>query len=277
LTKDIPPAFIINEPEGGIGFHYDDGRFLSQDVVRYQRVITSLYRSGILSELVDGRTQRKYVLEFGGGYGGLAHHLSNICGNGTYVIVDLPETLLFSAAYLSMLNPHKKIHIYEPGDFQEAAQFEALSSCDFVLVPNYQLQTLRRLRFDVAINMASFQEMRTSQVEEALDFIRETCTGVFYSWNCDRAPLNNEMTNVSDLLKQRFSLLELDAVDQNKAKGEIGARKKWKLKLQEVLKKLAILVGILDRPVKENVPTSAVHVLYREYLCRPLPLRQDCE
>ncbi|HSB02853.1 MAG TPA: putative sugar O-methyltransferase [Anaerolineales bacterium] len=277
LTKDIPPALVINEPEGGIGFRYNDGRFLSRDIARYQKVITSFYRSGILSEQLNTSAQRRYVLEIGGGYGGLAHHVSNICGNITYIIVDLPETLLFSAAYLSLLNPQKKIHIYEPGDFQEASQFEAMGSCDFVLVPNYKLQALRRLRFDLAINMASFQEMRTSQVEEALDFIRETCTGVFYSLNRDRSSRNSELTDLSDLLKQRFSLLEVGGVDPNKAKGKIGARKKWKLRLVEILKKMAILVGLLDRPAKKDPAPFEVPLPYREYICRPLPLRQDCE
>ena len=51
LVKDIPPQLVLNEPEGGIGFSYPDGRFLSRDIIRYQRSINTLYRHGILSSV----------------------------------------------------------------------------------------------------------------------------------------------------------------------------------------------------------------------------------
>ena len=104
---------ILNEPADGIGFSYENGRFVNIDVLRYQRVVNPLYRRGILSDLSSPEPQqRNSILEIGGGYGGIAHHLSNILGNVVYVIVDLPETLLFSAAYLSLHNPDKRVYVY---------------------------------------------------------------------------------------------------------------------------------------------------------------------
>jgi putative sugar O-methyltransferase len=269
LTKDIPSTYILNEPEGGIGFHYDNGRFVSRDIVRYQRVVSTLYRHGVLRELSS--RERSYVLEIGGGYGGLAHHISNICRNATYVIIDLPETLLFSASYLSLLDQRKKIYIYERKDFPEIIQSGALQSCDFVLLPNYKLHSLTHLRFDLVVNVASLQEMRTSQAEAYLDFIRETCSGVFYSWNQDHQPRNKELADLSDLLRQRFDLIEVLDWQLDNGKKKIGTRQKLKLKLREILKTTAVLVGLLDRPEKIGpVHKPSPDPPYREYVCKPL-------
>lgn len=160
LKKDIPPRFVLNEPEGGIGYHYDDGCFLSRDIIRFQRVVNTLYRHGVFSTLSLPDEQQIYILEIGAGYGGLAHHLSNILGNATYVIVDLPEMLLFSASYLSLLNPHKKIYIYDSSDFSEFIGSNAAGACNFILIPNYRLNSLRNWQFQLVINDSSFQEMR---------------------------------------------------------------------------------------------------------------------
>ena len=114
------------------------------------------------------KDQRNLVLEVGGGYGGLAHHLSNILKNVTYVIVDLPETLLFSAAYISLQNPDKKIYLYDSADFSEFINGGQAGSYDFVLIPNYRLPSLNDWEFKLVINMISFQEMSAPQVNDYL-------------------------------------------------------------------------------------------------------------
>jgi putative sugar O-methyltransferase len=262
LTRGIPSAYVLNEPDGGIGFRYRDGRFVSADSLRFQRIVNTLYRQGILSELSGDRARKCHVLEIGAGYGGLAHQLSNICKNMTYVIVDLPETLLFSASYLSLLNPKKKIYLYDSEDFSRLVESETLASYDFVLLPNYRLHSLSRLRFDLVINIASFQEMRTGQVEEYLDFIQRTCTGFLYSWNQDREPRNEELSNLSSLLKQRFEVTEVSDWQMSRASWNVEGRTRVKLVLKAVVKKIALAVGLLDRPTRDFP--------YREYVCIPM-------
>ena len=64
----------------------------SADIARFQRSVSTLSRQGVLARLIEPA-----LIEIGGGYGGLALHLSRIVGKSHYVIVDLPETLdLFS-------------------------------------------------------------------------------------------------------------------------------------------------------------------------------------
>jgi len=262
LIEGIPCDYVLYEPQGGIGFPCNNSQVISHDILRFQRIINTLYRYGIISSIANARMQRKAVLEIGAGYGGLAHHLSKILGNVTYIIVDLPETLLFSASYLSLLNPDKRIYVYGCTDFAESVCSDAITSFDFVLIPNYKIDELRHLRFDLVINVASLQEMRTDQVNMYLDFIAQTCRGVFYSWNQDTNPRNAELGNLSEMLRARFELTEV--VVRRPVK-RLTRKEKTRFKLRQVLRSVAILVGLLDRP-KERTPDRP----NREYICKPL-------
>lgn len=262
LTKDLPSQYLLSEPVGGIGTYYN-GRFLSQDVRRYQSVVRTLYNFNILQKLGTDSNKKNYILEIGGGYGGLVHHLSNILKNTTCFIVDLPEVFLYSASYLSLLNLHKRIYIYDPNDFESILQPDTIKKYDFVLIPNYKLQSLTNFNFDLVINVFSLQEMTTAQVETYLDFICKTCTGVFYSWNQDRQGRNKELHNLSDLLRRRFELVEV----ANWKSLEwtywqlLDNPRSLKFKLRENLKDLARSLGILPQP------TVFPH---REYICKPI-------
>jgi SAM-dependent methyltransferase len=252
LTGGIPADLVLNEPEDGIGLRYPNGRFVSVDIIRYQKVVNTLYRQGVIAELSGrAKAQRVIVLEVGGGYGGLAHHLSRIVPRMTYVIVDLPETLLFSAAYLALHNPAKGLYVYDKGDFETAVHPGGIEGFDFVLIPNYRLDALKQMRFDLAINVASFQEMREEEVARYLEFIRETSRGVLYSWNQDAQPRNRELSDLSRMLRERFSITEL------------VERERPRQRLRQTLKALAMRLRLLDMPRRERRP-------YREYVCRTL-------
>ncbi len=278
LTKDIPAKLVLNEPEGGIGFHYGNGRFVSVDITRFQRVVNNLYRSKVLADLSQSNRPTNYILEIGAGYGGLAHHLSNILDNVTYVIVDLPETLLFSASYLSLHNPQKKIYVYDPSDFSTLMQGRELDAYDFVLLPNYQLQSIRWMRFDLILNMESLGEMTTRQAEEYLDFIKDTCAEVFYSLNQDRVIQNYEMSSVSELLARRFSLTDLAEQNlsqekPNESKPPVTTKTKIRRTIGHVGRRIADVIGLSDEPEEieeKNLVPVPVYPPHREYLCRPL-------
>jgi SAM-dependent methyltransferase len=158
----IPRQYWLREPPGGIGF-VCDGELVSHDTQRFQHVVNTLYREGVLETLKNRPAgPRHMVLEIGGGYGGLAYHLTNLI-DAVYIIVDLPETLLFSAAYLAMLQPNKKAYIYAPDTFAAFLR-QDIASYDFVFIPNYRVEELATKLFDLVLNVASFQEMREDQV-----------------------------------------------------------------------------------------------------------------
>jgi SAM-dependent methyltransferase len=255
--KSIPEKYVIQEPEGGFGHRFGD-RLISHDTARYQGTINALYRrsfggGNFLSLLEADRW--KCVLEIGGGYGALAHHLSSLARNTTYVIIDLPETLLFSAAYVSLHNPGKNVYVYDPHDSGDVlGSTRGLAAYDFAFIPNYKLDALRALEFDIVINQNSMGEMTESQVQEYLDVIAETCTGEFYSNNLDRLWVNTELKNLTDALARRFAMTEV-----------VSANSLLKVAVKSVLN---IFSRGLARITKNPQPKQ--YYYYREYFCKSL-------
>ena len=253
----LPAAHILNEPEDGIGLRLEDGRFVSADIARFQRSISTLSRHGILHKLICSESPAR-VIEIGAGYGGLALHLSRILNSCRYMIVDLPETLLFSAAYLVLQAPQKRLHLYDPVDRLDA---DTLAGFDFVLLPDYRLDTLKGSEFDLAINIASMQEMRVDQVERYLDFLHTTCRGPFYSCNRDRQNRNDELPSLFNLMRTRFELSEISQPEPNLSSF-------WKAqsrhRLKQVLRGMARFVGLVestsDGPTADPFP-------FVEHLC----------
>jgi hypothetical protein len=249
LIADIPTGYVITEPnEGvqGIGYEVEKGVLISEDTLKFQATINTLCKQGILTSLKNG--EHKFILEIGTGYGGLAHQLHRMISNTTYVMVDLPETLLFAAAYLTLLNPSKRIYIYSPEDHKSALQ-EAVSF-DFILFPNYKVNELQGLKFSLVLNVRSLQEMTTEQAKAYLDFIKQTCVGTFYSWNQDRYPQNSQLTNLTELLRSRFQLTEI-------------SQPKNRPTLKQQMRHLAYEIIQIVHP---KIDAALAH----EYLCVPI-------
>lgn len=231
-AEGLPPAHVLAEPDDGIGHRLDSGRFVSQDVARFQRCVATLSRNGLLDPPPTGGPTR--VIEIGGGYGGLALHLSRILGEVRYAIVDLPEVLLFSAAYLAMQAPGRSIYLHDPA---APADLGDLDRFDFVLLPDYRLDALASSRFDLAINVASMQEMRPEQVTRYLDFLATTCRGTFYSCNRDRQNRNEELAGLFALLRTRFDLTEVPPLPR--------PPETWKDRTRRALRRLARPLGLV--------------------------------
>jgi len=206
LIKNIPKKYwlsaapCLSEP----GYNFD-GFIINTKVLRHQHIINIFLREGILKHLQE-KSRRVYILEIGAGYGALAYHLSKILENVTYIIIDLPETLLFSSVYLSICAPEKSIYMYDR-DYPIALEGN-LSDYNFILLPNLNsvLKSLEDMKFDLVLNEASLQEMSYKQLEVYLEFISKTLNGEFYSWNQDVQPQNREGNNLSALLKEKFNV-----------------------------------------------------------------------
>ena len=215
---------------------------------------------------MNGGSKRRLFFEIGAGYGSTAHHISNILHNNTYIIVDLPETLMFSATYLSLLNANKKIYLYDAQSVDNVLQSDRIVDYDFVLVPDYQLDKLRDLDFDVVINVASLQEMRVDQVERYLAFIQRTCRGIFYCYNQDAQPKNEELDNLTERLRRRFEIEDIPQPSSHQSFEQkmLG----W---LRSALRGGAAMVGLASRG-ETNLLNA---VPYRPYICKPLPCSDE--
>lgn len=210
-TEGVPEEFWISEPDaarfnGLLGKRYR-GRVINGSMIRYQFCVSNLYHVGALQSVL-GASERQIVVEVGGGYGGLAHSLGLILKEKcTYCIIDFPEILLISGIFLALTNPNKSIYIYDSESFTPEFVREGIKRFDFVLIPHFALSKLEAIE-DIAllINMTSFQEMTTRQVNEYLEFGNSHCSGYLYSDNADRHSENTELESLSDLLSNYFQL-----------------------------------------------------------------------
>ena len=209
IQDGLPVRYRLEAPQAcGEYGHMIDGRLINDATLRWQKLIRSLHLAGVTDDLEQHR--RPMFLEIGGGYGALAHQFVTLFPNALYVIVDLPETLLYSAAYLSLIHGPKRVRLVSPG---ESVGRNTPDNVSFVLVPNFALNVLRRLRFDLAINVMSFQEMTAGQIGRYLEFVSARAAR-FLSWNHDRNHMSGEMISVPDLIAEHFpSVSKLAAVE----------------------------------------------------------------
>jgi hypothetical protein len=185
---------------GGFGFSID-GALYNIDTLKYYEVLIGMREGAILDELRRGR-ERRVVWEIGAGWGGFAYQFKTLCPNVTYVISDFPELFLFSAVYLMTVFPDARVVFYggESTDDLDGRWRDA----DFVFVPNTLLEAVRPERLDLTVNMVSFQEMTTEQVEAYVRHAFELDCPYLYSLNRDRSPYNPQLTSVRSIIRQFY-------------------------------------------------------------------------
>jgi putative sugar O-methyltransferase len=195
---------------GGFG-HTIDGALYNIDTLKFYEALIALSKAGILAPLRDEGGDRLVVLEIGAGWGGFAFQFKKLCPNVTYVIVDLPETLLFSAVYLQSACPGAKVWVY--GDTPTLDQLRDWQSLDFAFLPHFAIERIAFGRLDLVINMASFQEMTPDQVSHYARTAQNLGCRNLYSLNRDISPHNNHGRTVSSILSQYFALREVEVLD----------------------------------------------------------------
>lgn len=117
------------------------------------------------------------LLMIGDGLGLLSGLIKQAYPDATLVLVDIGRTLLFQAYYCQKGFPtaiHARAEsVADPGD------------ADFVYCPAEELAHLERFRYDVAVNIASMQEMNTQTIERYFSLLRRRSRrdNVFYCCN----------------------------------------------------------------------------------------------
>lgn len=211
FTDGLPVRFHASEPPDiglprPIGVEYE-GKVINHAICRYQRTITNLYFSGVLPS-IEQKTDHQFILEIGGGHGGLMYCLSNaLKANVTYIMVDLPEFLLHQAAFLLQHINDIKYHFYDPSETSEGFFPEEAARYDFVFMPNYRFEWLYQLpEISLLINLISLHEMNQIHIEEYLDFAKEKLVYCLYSDNLDRHPYNPDSFNLTRMFQERFDV-----------------------------------------------------------------------
>jgi glycosyltransferase involved in cell wall biosynthesis len=145
------------------------------------------------------------VLEIGAGWGGFAYQFKTLFPKTTYVVIDFPELFLFSATYLLTVFPDARVRFWRVGE----QTFEQSEEIDFVFVPVSHADAVLAACPDLLVNLVSFQEMTTSQVERYTELAAATGCRALYSLNRDRSVYNDEIESVSAIVSRHYDLREV--------------------------------------------------------------------
>lgn len=116
------------------------------------------------------------VVDLGAGWGRFGFVLKQLNPRITYVIYDLPESLLLSSTYLPTIMAGVPFHFYDDTrgkPVERDGGVWCLPAQDLALLPDGAA--------DVFANMASFQEMTPEYVDLYSAYIERKVRGVFYS------------------------------------------------------------------------------------------------
>lgn len=145
----------------------------TMDVFRYVCTVSLLQRH-IPRSLNHGDLR---FLMIGDGHGVLAALIKTFFPRAKMVMVDLGRTLLFQAYYCQKARPTL--------DHVLIGQSDQIEDADFLYCPAERVEELATLKFDVAINIASMQEMNTEIVASYFSFMRRQMnkSNLFYCCN----------------------------------------------------------------------------------------------
>ena len=202
MSRQVPDALRVSPPNrfGESGWIFD-GRIVNHDTTAYLERVALLHAAGLL-EALSASDRAPRILEIGGGYGGLAYHLKTLVPGARYIVVDLPESLLFSALYLTTLFPDERnVLVTSPEMIRNDLEHPG-----FTFVPNYLLRATGNgdLRLDLAINTLSLSEMTASQVRSYCVLVRDSLApgGAFFEQNQDNRHLG--LLNAELLIAESF-------------------------------------------------------------------------
>lgn len=248
--KDVHGLLVPESPMlGGFGYTIESTLY-NVDTLRFYESLLTLDEAGILDQF---RKPAKHltVLEIGAGWGGLAYSFKTLFPNTTYVIVDLPGSILFGATYIKTLFPWARVFVSD-GKTTLSSMKDALTY-DFIFFPHFMWQDLDFLKADLVMNMASFQEMTTKQVESYIATCAKRGYPFVYSNNRNRSPNNEELSNVSAILGKYYTITT-DIEDAKKQQGSALATALGRMrdfttrkKSRDVIHNYRHIVGTLNR------------------------------
>ena len=202
-AQDMHGLCVPEAPDlGGFGYTID-GALYNIDTLKFYESLIVMDTQGLLDQFRNS-SERRVVLEIGGGWGGLAYQFKTLFPNTTYVTVDLPGSILFGATYIKTLFPQAKILIVD--GTKNSAKIAHAKDYDFIFVPHIAWEELSIPRPDLLMNMCSFQEMTTMQVENYIAQAKSWGIPRVYSINRDHSPNNPELTRVSQILSRYYTI-----------------------------------------------------------------------
>jgi len=122
------------------------------------------------------------ILNIGDGYGFLSVLIKEIFPGSSICLVDIGRTLLFQAYYCGISHPGCRHSLVIDETFRPSN----LNDSDFIYCPAEELHKIEGLKFNLAINIASMQEMTSETVKVYFDFLRRNMSSGNLFYCCNR-------------------------------------------------------------------------------------------
>jgi hypothetical protein len=207
--QDRSGLFVPEAPQlGGFGYRIQR-QLVNLDTLKFYECLVALDRAGVVAPM-RAASQRQRVVEIGAGWGGFAYQFKTLFPNTTYIIVDLPPTLLFSVTYLKATFPDARVRMYS--EVPEEDLFTGSDEVDFIFLPAHTFSRLALPAVDLAVNIASFQEMTSEQVAGYVQKLADSRCPRLYSLNKDRSKFNDELSSVTDIIRTKYCVERLDVL-----------------------------------------------------------------
>lgn len=228
---------------GGFGYVIKN-KIINIDTLKFYEVLIALSKKGIL----DKSKKRKVVLEIGAGWGGFAYQYKTLFPNTTYIIVDLPPSILFSATYLMTLFPKSKIFVSD-GDIETIDNL-SIEEWDFIFIPHYLWNKLKFNVPDLVINMVSFQEMTAGQVENYIQKCASWGVKYLYSLNREKSFYNTQIESVSKIIGKYYEVQDISISDLDY--NQLSVNREKKLWVKVIGKVMDVLISSRSKKQKNR-------------------------
>jgi hypothetical protein len=193
-----PKALAYSIPRGRKGFtrlgHAIGRRRTAYDYLRAQ------YHLGCvaphLPKEIRSSARRFSSIEIGPGTGLLALAIKQLLPNSALVLVDLPETLVFSSIFLTMALPEKRFLFLD--GFERKP--DSWPEHDFTLLTPEAARRLPSAAFDLGWNTDSMQEMELTAIRDYFTLLRRLLrpSALFYSSNRVEKWIGAGTTRIAD-------------------------------------------------------------------------------
>lgn len=166
----------LEEPKLGKGDTYTiQGKTISHDLLQSVDEFYAIYPE------IKHKKDHQIIAELGAGYGRLGYVFLNALPNSTYIIIDLPGSLIIAQYYMKHMFAKEKILTYQKSSKMKTLDKKTLSQYKVVFLAPWQMPLIEDKALDIFINIYSFQEMTMPQIKNYFSLINEKCKGLFYS------------------------------------------------------------------------------------------------
>lgn len=166
----------IEEPIFGKADTYEiRGKRISHDLMQSLDEFYAIY------PYVTNKKKHLVVAELGAGYGRLGYVFLNALQNSTYIIIDLPGSLIIAQHYMKTVFPKEKILTFQKNRTIKKLDRKTMEKYRIICLAPWQLPILEDNSLDIFVNIYSFQEMTHEQVNNYFALIDKKCRGLFYT------------------------------------------------------------------------------------------------